>query len=132
MTVDEMPAGREIDVLADEKVMEKSHAAERHRNICARKTSDKPEFCEGPVYEESNIVYHHCGLPSYSTRLEEAWKLMDKIPGTGYLYKNYEGKYQATTHSATMDGHAGFLYMAMADTPALAIVRVALKRMGVK
>ena len=125
MKVDEMVAGPEIDALAAEKVMERT-------DVCKCLTTSSlsaHNFINGELECLSCLKEKTL---QYSKHLSYAWELMDKIPGTGYLYKNYEGKYQATTHSATVEGHAGFMYTAMAETPALAIVRVTLKRMGMK
>ena len=123
MKVDEMVAGFEIDLLAVVKVMGESDwptAPNWYQEL-----SDG-WLCLGGEARANDV------LPKYSKYLSFAWELIKKLPGTGSVQKSYGGKYACYLHSGTEENHAGFMTMSTADTPALAIVRAALKGMGVK
>lgn len=79
MKVAEMEAGRELDCVMDERAMGLTGPADTHRMICAGRKSDKPGFCEGPIHEGLGVKYNRCAVPSYSTLLEEAWKLVRMV-----------------------------------------------------
>jgi len=128
-----MEAGREMDCILDEKAMGHPEAAASHRNVCAGKKSDKPGYCEGPDHDylKKETTYHRCGVPPFSTVLEEAWKLIEEIPGTGMVQKDHDGNYVSILHTATNPDHCGMISRGEAKTPALAICRAVGKWFGI-
>jgi len=99
MNIDEMPAGREMDSLIAEKVLD-----------CWVPNS------ELIINKRDRQTYE---MPHYSTDIAAAWEVVEKIGGGHTVIRYRDGSYRCI-HERTMDA-------ASAETAPLAICRAALK-----
>lgn len=69
MNIDQIPAGRELDVLVAERVMGKQvyrHAGSHEACFCQIEGDDDISICHGPI-------------PQYSTDISAAWEVVEVI-----------------------------------------------------
>jgi len=119
-----MNAGRELDALVAEKVMELAvgHWGEK----------GTPEF-EGMVAWpiKQNPMLGQFELPHYSTRIEDAWRVVEKLDLLfDYEIRRTMAGWQIGGHWWYNDGEGGFNVYAEAPTAPLAICLAALKAVG--
>lgn len=120
MTIDEMPAGREMDALVAEKVMGwKREWVTNSATLMRREVFCPPGVIGWISSGEKDGIPNE--VPYYSTSISAAWEVVEKMEadGVGCKLSNYAPGWRAEFYKN--EGDAG------ADTAALAICRSALR-----
>lgn len=130
-----MPAGREMDVLIAEKVMQLDHYEHRwEADGECEKCKCVTDFHSGRIYlNYKKIDYRDCTNPDpYSTDISAAWEVVDEIKDKwGMVNLEYSHDKEldppdADKWSVYFDIDFDDSFMAFADTAPLAICRAAL------
>jgi hypothetical protein len=139
LSIDEMPAGREMDLLIDRELFGKKNLRAYHKIFTGRHIDSDRKLTP---YQQSELdagnygPWEQCPAPYYSTDIAAAWEVRKAIQLLGFdvvnVHTTPNNPYCQFIKSAGVDSIEQ--YIAYAETDALAICRAALKAVmkGVK
>lgn len=117
----EMPAGRELDGLVAERVMGRCPHREQRRYVHQSDTGFECVACGKDVYGRENC-------PAYSTSIEAAWQVVEKLKADGWwIAVEHEAPDDPErAWGACLSPNPHLPVWEMAETAPLAICRAAL------
>ena len=116
MNIDDMSAGREMDTRIADYVMGGYES----------KTIGFITFPGGKSQVEAHADFDK--VPHYSTKIEDAWRVVEKAFKRGWMIEPFNVEYEAAVVYVWANGTHQFI--AQGDTVQVAVCRAALKAVG--